>query len=175
MSTKKLLLGILVILLFGGAGYALLGGFNNPEIKQITTSEIYVAGKEYKGSVKSEQFGVLFQEAGKLVEEKKIAGEPGGIYFNDPEKYKDSIHAFIGVVISDPKMTLPAGYELKTLPAGKKAVQGSINAHYLLAPNKLFPAIFNYAKNNKIALQDYFVERYPDTRHAEAIVFEQEK
>ncbi|MFC5272147.1 GyrI-like domain-containing protein [Adhaeribacter terreus] len=175
MNTKKLLIGIFVILLLGGAGYGWLGGFSNPEIKQITTSEIYVAGKEYKGSVKSDKFGELFLEAGKLVEEKKLAGNPGGIYYNDPEKHKDSINAFIGVVISDPKMTLPAGYAVRTIPAGKKAVQGSINAHYLLAPNKLFPAIFNYAKNKNILLQDFFVERYPDTRHAEAIVFEQEK
>ncbi|MBK0403439.1 GyrI-like domain-containing protein [Adhaeribacter sp. BT258] len=175
MNTKKLLLGFLVIILLGGAGYAWLGGFNNAEVKQITTSEIYVVGKEYKGSVKSDKFGVLFLEAGKLVEEKKLAGNPGSIYYNDPEKFKDSINAFIGVVVTDPKMALPAGYELRTLPAGKKAVQGNINAHYLLAPNKLFPAIFNYAKNKNITLQDFFVERYPDERHAEAIVFEQEK
>jgi len=175
MNTKKLLIGIIVVALLGIAGYVWLGGFSNPEIKRITTSEIYVVGKPYHGSVKDDKFGRLFMEAGKLVEEKKIAGDPGNIFYNDPEKHKDSINAIVGIVVSDPKINLPEGYQLITIPAGKKAVQGKIDAHYLLAPTKLFPAIFGYAKDNNITLQDFFLERYPDTHHAEAIIFEKEK
>jgi len=172
MKNKKFLIAIFSIILLTAGVYAYFGGFNKPEIKQTLSPEIHVAGKEYKGSVKTEEFGNLFLEAGQLVEQKKIAGDLGGIYYNDPEKSKDSIHAFIGVIIPNLNTPIPAGYKVRTLPAGRKVVQGSIEAHVALAPSRLFPAIFEYAKENKIPLQDFFVERYPDTDHAVVMVFE---
>ncbi len=172
MKNKKFLIAIFSIILLSAGAYAFFGGFNKPEIKRVLSPEIHVAGKEYKGSVKAEEFGDLFLEAGQLVEQKKITGQLGGIYYNDPEKHKDSIHAYIGVIIPDLNTPLPAGYKVRTLPAGRKAVQGSIKTHLALAPSKLFPAIFEYAKENNLQLQDFFVERYPDTDHATVLVFE---
>lgn len=172
MKNKKFLIAIFSIILVSVGIYAYFGGFSKPEISRITSPEIHIAGKDYKGSVKNEEFGNLFLTAGQLVEQKKITGDLGGIYYNDPEKYRDSIHAFIGVIIPDLNTPIPAGYTVRTLPAGKKAVQGTIESHVTLAPAKLFPAIFNYAKEHKIVLQDFFVERYPDTDHAVIMVFE---
>ena len=172
MKNKKFLIAIFSVILISVGIYAYFGGFSHPEISQITSPEIHVAGKEYKGSVKTEEFGNLFLEAGQLVEQKKITGELGGIYYNDPEKHRDSIHAFIGVIIPTLQTPIPADYKIRTLPAGKKAVQGKIESHLALAPSKLFPAIFEYAKKHNIALQDFFVERYPDTDHAIVIIFE---
>ena len=172
MKNKKFLIAIFSIILVTAGVYAYFGGFSKPEISQITSPEIHVAGKEYIGSVKTEEFGNLFLEAGQMVEQKKITGDLGGIYYNDPEKHQDTIHAFIGVIIPSPQTPIPAGYKVRTLPAGKKAVQGKIESHVALAPAKLFPAIFKYAEENKIPLQDFFVERYPDTDHAVVMVFE---
>jgi hypothetical protein len=99
MNNRKFLLTGLVIISLAVGFYAWLGGFNTPEITQITTTEMLVAGKEFKGSVKSEELGKLFHEAGKLVEEKTIPGELGNIMYNNPEKNNDSIRAFIGVIV----------------------------------------------------------------------------
>ena len=173
-NNKKFLIAIFSIILVTAGVYAYFGGFSTPEITRIVSPEIHVAGKEYKGSVKTEEFGNLFLEAGQLVAQKKITGDLGGIYYNDPEKHKDSIHAFIGVIIPNLNTPVPAGYKVRTLPAGKKAIQGKIESHLALAPAKLFPAIFKYAEENNIPLQDFFVERYPDTDHAEVLVFEKE-
>jgi effector-binding domain-containing protein len=172
MNNKKFL-GIILILILAAAGaYAYLGGFAKPEVSQVTTSEIFVAGKAYQGPVKSEAFGKLFQEAGKLVAEGAITGDPGNIFYNDPEKHQDSINAFVGVIISDPKTNLPAGYEVRSVPAGKKAVQGTIDAHSIISPSKVYDAIFKFAKDQKITLQDYFIERYPNSHRAEILVLE---
>lgn len=174
MNNKKFLIAIFSIILISAGVYAYFGGFSKPEISRITSPEIHVAGKEYRGSVKSEAFGNLFLEAGQLVEQKKITGDLGGIYYNNPEKHQDSIHAFIGVIVPGANTTLPAGYQIRTLPAGKKAVQGAIESHLVLAPGKLFPAIFKYAEENNIPLQDFFVERYPDADHAVVLIYEKE-
>jgi hypothetical protein len=172
MKNKKFLIAIFSIILISAGIYAYFGGFSTPEITRIISPEIHIAGKEYQGSVKADEFGDLFLEAGQLVAQNKINGELGGIYYNDPEKHQDSIHAFIGVIIPNLNTPIPAGYKVRTLPAGKKAVQGKVESHLALAPAKLFPAIFSYAKEHNIALQDFFVECYPDTDHAEVIVFE---
>src|SRR5688572_10833850 len=172
MKNKKFLIAIFSVILVTAGVYAYFGGFSKPEITRITSPLIHVAGREYKGSVKTEEFGDLFLTAGQMVEQKKIAGDLGGIYYNDPEKHRDSIHAFIGVIITDLNTPIPPGYKVRTLPAGKKAIQGKIESHLALAPAKLFPAIFKYAEENKIALQDFFVERYPDTDHAVVMVYE---
>lgn len=172
MKNKKFLIAIFSVILVTAGVYAYFGGFSKPKIERTLSPEIHVAGKEYKGSVKTEEFGNLFLEAGKLVEEQKIPGDLGGIYYNDPEKHKDSINCFIGVIIPDLKTPVPAGYKVRTLPAGRKVVKGSIESHLALAPAKLFPAIFQYAKENNIPLQDFFVERYPDTEHAVVMIYE---
>jgi hypothetical protein len=41
----------------------------------------------------------------------------------------------------------------------------------MLAPGKVYDAVFEYARQNKLQLQDYFVERFPDTKHADFLIF----
>lgn len=171
MNTKKFLAFGFVIIGIAVGFYAYLGGFNQTKITQVISKTIYIAGAPYNGSLKNETFGKLFEKAGKLVEEKQVAGELGGIYYNNPEKSNDSISAFIGIVIPDTTVKLPAGYSIRTVPAGKYILEAKLNAHYMLAPGKLYPALFDYAKSNNLQLQDYFVEYYPTTRHAAVQVF----
>ena len=170
MKHKKFFISIIVVLLIAAGGYGYMGGFNQPEIKQVLTSETYIAGKAYHGSVKSEAFGDLFREVGKLAEEKKISGDPGGIYYNNPENENDSIQAFIGIIVADSKVALPAGYSIRVLPAGQKALQANLKGHFTMTPNKAYPALFDYAKEQKLALQDVFVERFQGEREAEFLV-----
>lgn len=171
MNNKKFLFTGLIIVGLALGFYGWLGGFNSPEITQITTTEMLVAGKEFKGSVKSEELGKLFQEAGKLVEEKKIAGDLGNIMYNNPENQNDSIRAFIGIIVPSKEVKLPAGYELRSVPAGQKALRAQIKAHYMLAPGKIYDAVFNYVKQNNLQARDFFVERFPDTKHADFLIF----
>lgn len=171
MNNKKFLFTGLIIIGLALGFYGWLGGFNTPEITQITTTEMLVAGKEFRGSVKSEELGKLFLEAGKLVKEKKIAGDLGNIMYNNPEKQNDSIRAFIGVIVPSKEVKLPAGYQIRNVPAGQKALRSQINAHYMLAPGKIYEAVFEYAKQNKLQIQDFYVERFPDSHHADFLVF----
>ncbi|MDX5348862.1 MAG: GyrI-like domain-containing protein, partial [Hymenobacteraceae bacterium] len=131
-----------------------------------TASTAHVVGKYYVGSVKDESFGKLFQHAAELVEQNKLQGQLGGIYYNNPEEDNDTIKAFVGVVVASPDVTPPVGYELRTVEGGQKVLQAEVNAHYMLAPNKLYPAIFEYAEKNNLKLKTLYLERYPTSRHA---------
>ncbi len=44
-------------------------------------------------------------------------------------------------------------------------VQASINAHFFIAPNKLYSTLFNYAKQNKLNLKKRYLEEFPDERY----------
>ncbi|HSI90843.1 MAG TPA: GyrI-like domain-containing protein, partial [Adhaeribacter sp.] len=132
MKNKGFLLSVLIVIIVGASIYAYLGGFNQPQITRTVTKEIHIAGKPFQGSVKSVELGELFMEAGQLHDNNQLPGDLGNIFYNDPEKNNDSIRAFIGLVVPDAATPLPAGYELRTLPAGKPVLQVRIDAHYML-------------------------------------------
>ncbi|WP_026462260.1 GyrI-like domain-containing protein [Adhaeribacter aquaticus] len=145
--------------------YAYLGGLNKPAIQIKTSQKRMVAGKEYAGPANSNELGRLFQETVRLVEAKKLPNTMANIYYNNPEKREDSIKAFVGVLVSDTTQTLPAGYSLRYLPETKKIVQASVKAHFILAPNKLYPALFEYIQENKLKTKDEFLEFFgPDNQ-----------
>lgn len=156
---------IVFILLIGFGIYAYLGGFNKVQVIRTTSKPVFIAGRYFEGSMKDKNLGIYFQEAAKLLEEKKIAGYLGNIYYNNPEEAHDSIRALIGVVVPDSLAPLPEGFELRKWPGSKPVVQASVNAHYFLAPNKLYSELFDYAKKNKLNLKKYYLEEFPDTRY----------
>ena len=163
---KKFVIIVLSILTAGLIFYAYLGGFNTPEVKITTSKTQYIAGKYYAGPVEGEQLGLLFREAAETLEKKAIAGVLANIYYNSPEKQSDSIKAFIGIMIDNAELTLPAGYQLQQLEGGRRVVQASVKAHYLLSPKKLYPALFDYLKANQIKTKQTYLEYFPDQNSA---------
>ena len=162
---KKFLLIILLVLTIGFSVYGYLGGFNQVQIISTTSKPVFVAGKFFAGNMQDKTLGGYFQEAAKLLEEKKVAGYLGNIYYNNPEEAHDSIQAFIGIVVPDSSAKLPAGYELRQWPSNQPVVQASINAHFFIAPNKLYSGLFDYAKKNKLNLKKLYLEEFPDKRY----------
>ncbi|WP_439880950.1 GyrI-like domain-containing protein [Pontibacter sp. MBLB2868] len=150
--------GLAIILL---VLYTYIGGFTAPEVTVKTSDTMYVAGQPFEGSVDDEAMGQAFQRAAEVLKNKELEGMLGNIYYNDPDKSGDSLRAFIGVIVPDAGVTLPAGYTLRTVPGGKKVVHVEVDANVVLSPRKLYAAAFDYAKEEKLKLEDFYVEWFP--------------
>ncbi|MBC5994232.1 GyrI-like domain-containing protein [Pontibacter cellulosilyticus] len=141
--------------------YTFLGGFTAPEVKMATSETMYVAGQAYTGSVEDEQMSKLFMRAAEVVDKKELEGTLGNIYYNDPDKSGDSIRAFIGVIVPNADVKLPEGYELRTVAGGKKVVRAEAEGNMALLPRKLYKAIYDYAEEENLKLEDFYVEWFP--------------
>jgi len=141
--------------------YTYLGGFTAPEVTVKASEEMYVAGIPFKGSLEDEKFGNAFRRAAEVLDNGELDGTLGNIYYNDPER-GDSIDAFVGLIISDTTVALPEGYELRVIPAKKKVLHAEANANVALLPKKLYTAVFDYAKENNLKLETFYVEWFPE-------------
>jgi hypothetical protein len=153
-----------VIVAIGVGIYAYLGGFSNPAVTVTTSEPLLIAGQPYEGTVKDESFGKAFQKAAQLRDSKEIDGMLGNVYYNNPESEQDSIKAFIGIIIQDSTIKLPQGYELLRVPGGRKVLRTEVDAHFMVGPGKLYSSLFGYAKENKLKLEDFYVEWFPAER-----------
>jgi len=160
--SKKFLIIIAVLSALAIGFYGYMGGFDSPDVAIATSEPVTIVGKYYAGPVENKQFGQLFQETGKALEEKKLAGTLANIYYNNPEDQNDSIKAFVGVAVKTAPMPLPSGYELRHWPGGQRVVRITSKAHFLLAPNKLYPALFDYLKNRKLKVRKQYLEMFPE-------------
>ncbi|PRY11034.1 DNA gyrase inhibitor GyrI [Pontibacter ummariensis] len=142
--------------------YTYLGGFTAPDVTVVELETKYVAGVPFEGSVEDEALGRAFQRAAKVVEQKELEGVLGSVYYNNPDTSGDSLRAFIGVIVPDPNVTLPEGYELRTVQGGKKVVHVEANANIALLPGKLYEAAFDYADTENLKLEDFYVEWFPE-------------
>ncbi len=149
-------LAIILLVLF-----TYIGGFTKPEVKLTTSETLYVVGQPFEGSVKDEALGKAFQKAAKILEDKELEGTLGNIYYNDPDKSGDSLKAFIGVMVPDPSIKLPQGYTLRTAEGGKRVIRAEVNANIMVAPKKLYGAVYDFAEENKLKLEDFYVEWFP--------------
>jgi hypothetical protein len=159
---KKFVLVMAVLAIVVMAFYAYMGGFNIAKVTGSTSETHYVAGQAFKGTAKDPKMAAAFQRAAEVLEKKELNGVLGNIYYNNPDEKNDSIDAFIGVLVPDTAVALPAGYELRSVPGGKKVLRAEVNAHYLLAPNKLYEAVFDHAKKQNLTLETLYVEWFPE-------------
>ncbi|MBD1398963.1 GyrI-like domain-containing protein [Pontibacter sp. JH31] len=159
---RKFLLVMVILSIIVGAFYAYLGGFSSAKVSEVDSQQLFVAGRAFKGAVTDNLINDSFRRAAEVLDKKELEGMLGNIYYNNPEDRGDSIHAFIGVVIPDSAVQLPADYELRVVPAGRRALRSEVNAHYMLAPNKLYEAIFDYAKEKNLGLETFYVEWFPE-------------
>lgn len=141
--------------------YTYLGGFAAPDVKTVTSETRHVVGIPFEGSIEDEDFGGAFRMAASLVKSGRVKGMLGNIYYNDPDKSGDSIRAFIGVIVTDTAATLPDGYELRTVAGGKKVVRAEAEGNIALLPRKLYKAVFDYAEEQELKLEDFYVEWFP--------------
>ncbi|WP_207433798.1 GyrI-like domain-containing protein [Sabulibacter ruber] len=160
MRTKKYLIGLAVIVGLGLVVYTYMGGFAEVKVSQATSSQLLIAGKYYEGETDAEALGQIYQEVGKAVEEKKLTGDFAGIYYNNPSREAKTVKAFIGVAVKD-TTTLPQGFSVRVVPAGRPVLRGELEASINIAPRRIYSALFDYEKENKIKLKEFYVERFP--------------
>jgi predicted transcriptional regulator YdeE len=163
---KKFLIFLAIIAGVALVLYTYMGGFAEVKVTQAVSSPVVIAGKYYEGSTESEQLGQIYQQVGKAVEQKQLTGDFAGIYFNNPSKESKTVKAFIGVAVQDSTAALPAGFTVRTVPAGRPVLRGELDANITIAPKRIYGALFNYAKENKLALQEFYVERFPEGKPA---------
>ncbi|PKV67122.1 GyrI-like domain-containing protein [Pontibacter ramchanderi] len=159
---KKFLLVMLVLSFIVAAFYAYLGGFSSAKVSETNSTQLYVAGRAFRGSVNDKGINDAFRRAAEVLDKKELEGMLGNIYYNNPEGRADSLDAFIGVIIPDSAAQLPADYELRVVPGGRRALRGEVSAHYMLAPNKLYEAVFDYSKEQNLELETFYVEWFPE-------------
>jgi hypothetical protein len=164
--SRKLFIFLLLVLFTGLGLYGFLGGFNQIQISLTTAEPLYMVGQYYEGPTEGQAFNNVFRRAGQLVEENVLQGDLGGIYYSSPHGAPDSVKAFVGVIVADPAVQVPAGFELRRVPGGRQVLQAALEAHYILAPDRLYPALFDFAEQQKIPLRNEYIERFPGTRRA---------
>ncbi|MFL5730058.1 MAG: GyrI-like domain-containing protein [Cytophagaceae bacterium] len=168
---KRYISLIFAVVIIGSALYLYgkMGGFSKTTMAVVSSSEYIVAGKPFKGFMKTQAFGKLFEEADTFIIQNNLKDKAWvcGIFYNNPPKDKDTLIAFVGAIVKDTMGPLKPGYSYRRIPA-RKVIRASINAHYLFAPS-IYPDIEKYAEENKIqSLQVPAIEIYP--REDEVVV-----
>ncbi len=160
------LIFIVALMVIGTVGSLYSFGFFEP----VTVSETYssskiVLGKPFKGDARSEEFGEIFTEVGRMTESGAVNGLVCGMYFNNPEKEKGIIDAFIGVMVADSNVTAPEGYVYKVIPE-RAVLEAHMKADYRVATVKCYQAIFDHSKANNIKITDEFFEWFINKEEA---------
>ncbi|GGG43876.1 hypothetical protein [Hymenobacter glacieicola] len=169
---NKIFLALALLLTAGFAvAYWKMGGFKAPVITLETTAKpYYLAGRYYEGPANDEAFGNLTRDAYQYRKDGKLRGDFANIFYNSPESSRDAAKVFVGVVVADTtSQTLPTNYRYRTFAAGQKVVHARVDASYLVAPDKLYNGIKEYAAANKLTLQNVYLERFPDQGEPEVL------
>ncbi|MGI4864997.1 MAG: GyrI-like domain-containing protein [Janthinobacterium lividum] len=157
-----------LVLIFTAIGlglYAYLGGLHTPTVAlETTAAPVLLAGQPYAGKAEDQRFGELFREAKTIQESGRLGSRAltlANLYYNNPEKARDTIRAFIGVAVADTTHTLPAGWRYRVVPAGRRVVASRIsNTSYMLAPSKLYTAAEEMVKTQKLTKQPPYFEQF---------------
>ena len=160
---RYVFLAILLLTIAAAGAYAYLGGLREPAVAlETTVAPLLLAGQPYHGPVSSEKFGELFRQAKVAQDGGQLPGATlANIYFNDPEKARDSVRAFIGLAVADSSRPLPPGFRYRLVPAGQRVVAARLRGvSYLLAPNKLYPAAFELVKAQKLTRRPFYLEQF---------------
>jgi hypothetical protein len=143
--------------------YYRLGGFNDPVLSEAEEGPFYLAGVYYEGHVKDPSMSALFDSCYAKVERAELPGTLASHFMNDPNASKGMIKAFIGVAFSDSLHPLPKGYQWHVFPK-KSGLKASLEAHFMLAPVKIYPALEELAAQKKKKLADESLELYPSDK-----------
>lgn len=172
MFKKSIILVLGVVLSIILTMYIKQGGFEEVSVKEKMSEPRYIVGYYYEGSYTDSKFTELFPKILALKQQQNFSGVPGAVYYNDPEESKGLIKAFLGV-IEDQRPTDIDGVEIREL-ASKKVVSASLNASSAFV-RKAYNAIFEYAKENGIVLEQQYIEWFPSERNIEVEIIMKNK
>ena len=168
--TRYLFLAVILLTFLAAGTYAYLGGLRTPTTTlETTAAPVLLAGQYFRGPAQAEEFGPLFRQAKEVQDAGKLRGELANLYYNSPEKARDTIQAFVGLAVTDTTQTLPTGWRYRVVPAGRRVVAARLQGvSLMLSPNKLYPAAFNAVKQQKLTERgDFYLEKFGANETAE--------
>lgn len=150
----------ITLLIIGGIillAYALLGGFNDVEIRVVDCSEIRLIGIDYRGTPQDESLTVAF----KKVEDKRPKDNHlHTVYFVEPAGKRDTMHVFVGIEANGVSGVEVEGWDSLSFKCESAIVVG-VEGHRFVMPNpeKIKNQISSYVKDHGLVLQGVFIDR----------------
>lgn len=168
---RRILLTISFIILAGMLGFVgYLGYFNDPEMKVTTSPSYSMIGKYYSGGLEEKSLGQLFQDADSLILKEGIQGKTAIILDKNPMKAKDTLNAFVGVLLNDSISQTPSGYELRHVPS-RKVLHTEVTGSFLMLPINVYEKVTKYAKENALDIStDGAIEIYESDKKLVVLV-----
>lgn len=168
---RRILLTISFVILVGMLGFVgYLGYFNDPEMKVTTSPSYSMIGKYYFGGLEEKSLGKLFQDADSLILKEGIQGKTAIILDKNPMKAKDTLKAFVGVLLNDSTSELPSGYKFRNVPS-RKVLHTEITGSFLTLPINVYEKVTKYAKENALHIStDGAIEIYESDKKLVVLV-----
>ncbi|GAB3635490.1 hypothetical protein GCM10027422_10800 [Hymenobacter arcticus] len=152
---------VLLLTAIGISIYAYLGGLRSPSVAlETTAAPVLLAGQPFNGKVDDRRFGELFRAA-KARQDANPAQPLANLYYNDPESAHDSVRAFVGLLVLDTAAQLPTGWRYRVVPAGRRVLAARVQGvSFLLSPGKLYSAVEQAIKDQKLTKQPFYLEQF---------------
>ena len=165
------LLFSLFLIVAAAMAYYFLGGFKKADVTLETTSQpVFLAGRYFEGPANSEAFGDLTRQAYEIRTSGKLRGTFGNVFYNEPASSSAAAKVFVGLIVEDTlSQQLPAGYRYRVFAAGQRVLHAKIDASYLVAPDKLYFGVKDYANQENLTLQSVYLEKFPTTGPVEVL------
>jgi hypothetical protein len=166
MKQGRWLLILTVLLGLSVLVYAFMGGFEKPQIQQVQLPSYLLAGKNYEGEATDKALGKAFEEVENWYQQAGKPGELAAVYYKTlgKDKERNATKAFIGVIVKDSSLKLPAGFSYRRLPGGLGLRAILAPKHIRIAPDQVQKALNDYALSQKRSLQDFVIEHYPENQ-----------
>ena len=159
---QKILLYILLPLgLLTLLGYYWLGGFNEVKIAVVKEPVRPVVGKGYRGQYGDLALRKIFVQAQRLLASDSVTGTLLVVNLDSASAGGKQVNQFIGITLTAPLDSLPAGYQRDTLAAGTY-LRARVAAHPLAQPR---PGTINerlsaYAAEHQLTVSGLPIEIY---------------
>ncbi|MGB3852371.1 MAG: hypothetical protein WA958_20570 [Tunicatimonas sp.] len=118
MLKKVLLLIVLPLSLLAVLGYYWLGGFNSIDVEVVQLSDRIVVGRTYQGTYGDLALREIFVKAKQQQERGAVLGILTVVNRDAASGSGEEVNQLIGITLSAPIDSLPAGYVRDTLAAG---------------------------------------------------------
>ena len=161
MLKKVLLFIILPLSLLALAGYYWLGGFNKITLEVVEADTRVVVGKAYRGKYGDLALSKIFVEAGQLQRAGTVPGVLTVVNYDTLSAGGQLVNQFIGITLSNPLTTLPAGYQQNTIAAGTY-LRAHVTAASLIrpTPSTINQQMTDYAREHQLPVSGVPIEFY---------------
>lgn len=156
---------IILFIAAAAVGYWYLGGFREPSVEVVEHQGYRLLGNYYSGKSGSSEAQELFRDIASLSQSGAVAGTMAVVVLHEATEEQDSVHQFIGILLSERGAALPRqadSLQLLEIP-NYSAVRVELEASSLVwpSPDKITARAREFAAQNKLSLApDLIIEKY---------------